>query len=180
MEQIISFLEEYWGYTLVGGISFGTIITFIITQIKVLIKDKNKNKAVDTIVSTADNLVAELNAREERRNAEIKQLSETVTTQQAEIKAKEEYLEKVLSTTFQAISYLVIASKLPTEDKIILQEKFTTLLQNKATEYKEVLTDEVTAIKTEVEQKIVPDASATITETIEETKSLLDKYTKEN
>jgi gas vesicle protein len=163
----------------VGGVSFGTIITFIITQIKVLIKDKNKNKAVDTVVSTADNLCAELSAREKQRDAEIEQLSLSIQAQQKEIAEREEYFEKVLSTTFQAISYLVIASKLPTEDKIALQEKFTTLLQHKTTEYKEVVKDEVKAVVTEVKEEIIPDVTQTIINTVEETKSLLDKYTSE-
>ena len=43
MEEIINFLEQYWGYTLFGGASLGTMVTFVITQIKSLIKDKNKN-----------------------------------------------------------------------------------------------------------------------------------------
>ena len=33
METIINFLEQYWGYTLFGGVSLGTMITFVITQI---------------------------------------------------------------------------------------------------------------------------------------------------
>ena len=79
----------------------------------------------------------------------------------------------------QSFSYLTIASKLPTEDKIALQQKFASIVQNKAVEYKEVLMDEVQAVKTEVETKVIPDAKETIENTIEETKSLLDKYTKE-
>lgn len=180
MEQIINFLEEYWGYTLVGGVSIGTLITFTITQIKTILKDKVKNKHIDTVVNTADNLCTELNAREERRDAEMKKLTEKVTAQQEEIAKKEEYFEQVQAVTFQAISYLVIASKLPTEDKIALQEKFTTILNNKAVEYKEVLKDEVVALKNEVVDKVIPDAKDTVTTTISETKSLLDKYTKEN
>lgn len=193
MEQIINFLEQYWGYTLVGGVSLGTVITFTITQIKTLIKDKTKNKNIDTMVSKADSLCEELNAREERREQELKQLTskleaqqDEVTKKQLEIAEKEAYFEKVQAATFQAISYLVVASKLPTEDKIALQEKFTTLLNSKAVEYKEVIKDEVIAVKDEVVavkdeviEKIIPDITTTIAATVEETKSLLDKYTKE-
>lgn len=186
MEQIINFLEQYWGYTLVGGASLGTVITFTITQIKALIKDKTKNKNIDTMVSKADSLCEELNAREERREQELKQLTskleaqqDEVTKKQLEIAEKEAYFEKVQAATFQAISYLVVASKLPTEDKIALQEKFTTLLNSKAVEYKETIKDEVVAVKNEVVEKIIPDATETVTAAVEETKSLLDKYTKE-
>ena len=74
---------------------------------------------------------------------------------------------------------MVIASKLPTEDKIALQEKFTSILNTKASEYKETLKDELQAFKDETETKIIPDMTETITNTVSEAKSLLDKYMKE-
>lgn len=179
MEQIISFLEQYWGQSLIGTVTLGTVITFIVTQIKVGIRDKIKNKNVDAVISKADALCIELNEREKRKEEELKQLECKIEMQQKEMTKKEEYFEKVQAATFQAISYLVIASKLPTEDKIALQNNFTTILNDKVAEYKEVLKDEVQAIKNEVTEKIIPDAKQTIDSTIVETKSLLDKYMKE-
>ena len=179
MDIIINFLEQYWGLTLFGGVSVGTIVTFTITQIKVILKDKVKSKNLDTAVTTVDKLCSELDARTKALEEKNNQLSTELTKKNEEMIAKEQYFEKVQAATFQAISYLVIASKLPTEDKIALQEKFTSVINDKAVQYKEMLTDEVAAIKSEVTNNIIPDATATITETVEETKSLLDKYRKE-
>ena len=179
MDIIINFLEQYWGLTLFGGVSVGTIVTFTITQIKVILKDKVKSKNLDTAVTTVDKLCSELDARTKALEEKNNQLSTELTKKNEEMIAKEQYFEKVQAATFQAISYLVIASKLPTEDKIALQEKFTSVINDKAVQYKEMLTDEVAAIKSEVTNNIIPDATATITETVEETRSLLDKYTKE-
>lgn len=179
MDIIINFLEQYWGLTLFGGVSVGTIITFTVTQIKVILKDKVKSKNLDTAVNTVDKLCNELDARTKALEEKNNQLSTELTKKNEEMIAKEQYFEKVQAATFQAISYLVIASKLPTEDKIALQEKFTSVINDKAVQYKEMLADEVTAVKAEVTNNIIPDATATITETVEETRSLLDKYTKE-
>lgn len=179
MEQIINFLEQYWGQALIGTTTLGTVITFIVTQIQAGVRDKLKNKKVDDVVSKADTLCTELVAQDECRKSELSDLKALVQTQQKEIAEKEEYFEKVLAATFQAISYLVIASKLPTEDKIALQEKFTSILNTKASEYKETLKDELQALKDETEAKIIPDMTETITNTVSEAKSLLDKYMKE-
>lgn len=179
METIINFLEQYWGYTLFGGVSLGTMITFVVTQIKALLKDKNKNLNIDRIVTKANDLCAELTNRNEEQEQRIAALTKRISDQQVEMASRNEYFEKIQAATFQAISYLTIASKLPTEDKIALQQKFTSILENKAVEYKETLKDEVLALEKEVQEKIIPDATETIKTTVAETQSLLDKYTKE-
>lgn len=175
MDNIIRFLEQYWGQSLIGTVTLGTVITFVITQIKMGFRDKVKNNNIDKVITKADDLCSELNTREEQHKKERKQLEDQI----AQMSKKEEYFESVQAATFQAISYLVIASKLPTEDKIALQDKFSTLINNKYKEYKEIISDEVTALKNEVTQKIIPDAQSTIDTTVQETKSLLDKYMKE-
>lgn len=179
MEAIINFLEQYWGYTIFGGLSLGTISTFIITNIKTLIQNKAKNINIDNVVNKANELCIELTGKNAEQAAQITKLETLVRKQNQDMAERNEYFEKIQTATFQAISYLTIASKLPTEDKIALQQKFASIVQNKAVEYKEVLKDEVQAVKTEVETKVIPDAKETIENTIEETKSLLDKYTKE-
>ena len=172
MDAIINFLEQYWGYTLFGGISLGTIATFTITQVKLLLKDKVKNKNLEDSLNAVTKLCEELETRTKAKEEENTKL-------QVELKAKNEYFEKVQAATFQAISYLVIASKLPTEDKIALQEKFTALVKNKAVEYTETISDEVNALKNEITETIIPDAITTVEDTVAETKSLLDRYTQE-
>lgn len=177
MDAIINFLEQYWGYTLIGGVSFSSILTFIVVQIKVLIKDKRKNKSIDTVVTKTNGLCEELKTNKEDQNKKIELLLARVQEQQNTLDERNAYFEKVQSAIFQALSYLAIASKLPTEDKIALQQKFASILTTKTTEYKEVLKDEVQALKQEVTEVVIPDAKETIKSTIEETKSLLDKYT---
>lgn len=177
MDAIINFLEQYWGYTLIGGVSFGSILTFIVVQIKVLIKDKCKNKSIDTVVNKTNGLCEEIKTNKEDQNKKIELLLARVQEQQNTLDERNAYFEKVQSAIFQALSYLAIASKLPTEDKIALQQKFASILTTKNTEYKEVLKDEVQALKQEVTEVVIPDVKETIKSTIEETKSLLDKYT---
>lgn len=179
METIIKFLEEYWGYTLFGGVSLGTIITFIITNIKTLLQNKAKNVDITKIVTKADELCAELTNRTAEQEKQITDLKDRIRKQQQDMSDRTAYYEKIQEATFQAISYLTMASKLPTEDKIVIQQKFSSLLSTKTTEYKEVVKDEVKALTAEVETKIIPDAKETVLQTVEETKSLLDKYTKE-
>ena len=175
MENVINFLEKYWGVSIAGGLTFGTLTTFIVVQIKTIFRDKAKTNNLNTAMNKVDSLCNELNVREEQHKKEREELEQTIAKQQADAK----YFNEVQAATFQAISYLVVASKLPTEDKIALQEKFTSLITNKASEYKEILKDEVIALNNEVTEKIIPDATQTVAQIVEDTQSLLDKYMKE-
>lgn len=179
MDNIINFLEQYWGVTLFGGVSIGTLVTFTVTQIKVILKEKVKSKNLDNAINTVDQLCAELDKRTKEAEARNEQLVKEINNKTNEIAEKEAYFEKVQAATFQAISYLIIASKLPTEDKIAIQEKFTQIMSTKVTEYTTIVKDEVQALRNEVTEKIIPDAKETVEEAINETKSLLDKYTHE-
>jgi uncharacterized membrane protein YgaE (UPF0421/DUF939 family) len=192
MEQIIKFLEEFWGVTIVGGLSVGTLITFVVVQIKSLIKDKHKNTNIDKVLNKTEELCDELNTREAKRTEEIEALTAKVEVKQKEIEVKqkeiadrEAYFEQVQAAIFKAISYLIVSSKLPTEDKIAIQTEFTNLLNNKKVEYQEILKDELAdvqaatqAIVEEVKTTIIPDAKETVANVVNTTKSLLDKYTK--
>lgn len=175
MDTIIEFLEQYWGASLFGGVSLGTIITFTVTQIKLILKEKSKSKNLDNALELANNLCTELDNRNKDNEVKLAAMAAENEKMQKKIAEREAYFEKVQAATFQAISYLVIASKLPTEDKIALQEKFSNLTKDKVSEYKEVIEEHVNDIK----EEIIPDIKETINDTVEETKSLLDKYTKE-
>lgn len=175
MEAIINFFEQYWGITLFGSVTFGTLVTFIVVQIKDLISSKFKGTLVDTAVGKVDALCEELNKRE----AENQALRGEIVDQQHKLEEQQKYFDQIQTVTFQAISYLVVASKLPTEDKLALQEKFTTLVKTKTSEYTELIKDEVQSIQTKVTDTIVPDAVETVEQTVNETKSLLDKYMSE-
>lgn len=172
MDTIINFLEQYWGYTLFGGVSLGAIVTFTVTQIKVILKEKVKSKDLDTALNTIKELYETLDARSNESAEATKQVNDKNNKVIAQLAQQQQYADQVQAATFQAISYLVIASKLPTEDKIALQAKFNNLLKDKTVEYTNL-------IKEEVAEEVVPDIVETVKESVEETKSLLDKYTKE-
>lgn len=172
MEGLINFFEQYWGYTVIGGMSLGTIVTFIWVQVKAFIRDKAKNtmfeKTVNDMTEQVDTVVNKYNE---------------VVAERDQLAAQVEYNNRVQATTFKAISYIVMASKLSKEDKIALQEDFTKL----ALDVKDVVAHEIKAV--------VEDAKVAATEIIEEhkdvttdivknslsqTNSLLSKYTGDN
>lgn len=154
METIINFFEQYWGVTLFGSITVGTLITFIVVQIKDIISNKFKGTQLDTAVSKADKLCEELN----NKSKENEQL-------QNKLNEQAQYFEQVQAATFKALSYLITASKLSIEDKLSLQEQFTDLLN----------TRKVECIET-VKEEVVPDVIASVVQTVNESKTLLDKY----
>lgn len=141
MEGLMEFLEQYWGLSIMGGVSLGTIVTFVIVQINLLRKDKKKNVVVDSLLKDATKLVDTINATN-KENAALQEENNLMRQTQA--------------VTFKAISYLVVASKLPNEEKIALQKDFNDL----ATVSKQVAANTV--------KKVVVDAKATATDFVEE------------
>ena len=97
----------------------------------------------------------------------IKFVDESVKAQKAERDAavtENELLKKSNAVMFKAISYLVSASKIATEDKLYILEDIMELKQPVAEAAKEDV---------EVVKETVTDV---ITEVAEKTKSLIDKY----
>lgn len=161
MDAIIQFLENYWGYTLFGGMSLGTLVTFVWVQIKVLLGDKKKGHVVESLMSKLDEQI------EKNKNLE--------TTNVALVNQSESFQE-VQAVTFKAISYLVLASKLPTEEKLALQEDFSKLKDT-------LIKQQSTAVKTEVKgivDKGIEESKELVTnvvvETVKQGQSLLEKY----
>lgn len=161
MDAIIQFLEKYWGYTLVGGMSLGTLVTFSWVQIKVLLGNKKKGFLVESLMSKLDEQI------EKNKSLE--------TTNVALVKQSESFQE-VQAVTFKAISYLVLASKLPTEEKLALQEDFSKL---KDTLIKQQSTSVKTEVKGIVDKSIEESkelATNVVVETVKQGQSLLEKY----
>lgn len=179
MEPIMNFLEQYWGYTLFGSLTLGTIITFVVTQIVSILKGKTKDKNLNTLLTALDDACAKLNEAQEL--CEQQEMKYQAQVQQHA--ASEKYLQEVISTMFKSISYLIIASRLPNEDKIELQSKFIELTNGKLEQYKEVVKDitenYLRPAVTEVKEEIADDVIATLQSAVKNTASLLDKYTKE-
>lgn len=162
MEGLINFLEENWGVTIVGGVTVGSLIMFSISAIKMFLRDKIKSREVNAVVSDvltkAENAVISVTDRYNKTEKENRRLRD-----------ENEYLQRVVASTFKAISYLTMASKLPTEEKIVLQSEFTALM----TPLKEqTVKDSVEEAVEETKQ----DVTEVVKEVVEKAGSLLDKY----
>jgi hypothetical protein len=117
MEQVIQFLEEYWGVSIAGGVTVGTLLTFIVVQVKSILQFNLVRTQSTSQLSNSTQLVKD-----------IAQKYTALESRHQELEAKDRYLEQVNLATFKALSYIVIASKLPIEDKLSLQEEFTKLM----------------------------------------------------
>lgn len=159
---MIEFLKQYWGYTLIGGVTVGTLILSIIASIKNIIKAKvgsTQNKEIKQSVADFNTACQET----------VNKLLESNYKLQHQLKY-EHYVQTVL---FKAISYLITASKLPTEEKLAIQESFIELK-----EYAKKLDDALETAKPleEVIEEINIDE--VIDDISTHTKTLLDKYTR--
>lgn len=161
MEGLIKFLEENWGVTIVGGVTIGSLIMFGISAIKMFLRDKIKNREVNAIVSDVltrtENAVISITDRYNKTEKENQRLH-----------AENEYLQRVVASTFKAISYLTMASKLPTEEKIVLQSEFTALMTP--------LKDRVEEAVVEVVEETKQDVTEVIKDVVEKAGNILDKY----
>jgi hypothetical protein len=117
MEQVIQFLEEYWGVSIAGGVTVGTLLTFIVVQVKSILQFNLVRTQSTSQLSNSTQLVKD-----------IAQKYSSLEQRHKELEAKDHYLEQVNMATFKALSYIVIASKLPIEDKLSLQEDFNKLM----------------------------------------------------
>lgn len=161
MEGLIKFLEENWGVTIVGGVTIGSLIMFGISAIKMFLRDKIKNREVNAIVSDVltrtENAVMSITDRYNKTEKENQRLH-----------AENEYLQRVVTSTFKAISYLTMASKLPTEEKIVLQSEFTALMTP--------LKDRVEEAVVEVVEETKQDVTEIVKDVVEKAGNILDKY----
>lgn len=160
MDKIISFLETYWGYTLVGTVTLGTVVANMGTLLKMYFQNKRKNKEYDTVVDK-HNAIAE-----KYKDLEVKYKEQV---------QRNEYMDRVVVTVFKAISYITMASKLPTEDKIVLQEDFTKLGASvKANIVSKVKENTGAVVESVIET--VDDVVDIVKDTVSQTDGLLTKY----
>lgn len=184
MEPILQFFEQYWGYTLFGGVTVGTLVVFIITAVKFIVSNVNLKDGNESLKTNINNLLGKLSEQSAQLEATKKQLQETVIA-----KAKQnEYFNKVQSTTFEALSYLLMASKLPAEDKASMMKKFNELTNTTeeqvvlaSTNAEVKITNAVSQVNTvmnniEDTKEKAQTAVAEIASSVEKAQSLLDKY----
>jgi hypothetical protein len=163
MEQVIQFLEEYWGVSIAGGVTVGTLITFIVVQIKAILQSNLLRTQSTSQLSNSAQLVKD-----------IAQKYSALERRHQELEAKDRYLEQVNLATFKALSYIVIASKLPIEDKLSLQEEFTKLMAIKPTASEATAGIVPEQLKLEVSQNAV---TQTVESVVKAASDLLSKYT---
>ena len=162
MEQVIQFLEEYWGVSIAGGVTVGTLLTFIVVQVKSILQFNLVRTQSTSQLSNSTQLVKD-----------IAQKYSVLEQRHKELEAKDRYLEQVNMATFKALSYIVIASKLPIEDKLSLQEDFNKLMAVKpaVSEGTAGVVPETT--KAEVTQEVVAQTVQTV---VQAAGDLLSKY----
>lgn len=172
MEQIIKFLEEYWGVAIFGAGGFGTLVTFTVAQIKALIQNKLRNNKQDALITDNQELRDELVTRDDARTAEYNKTQEDYKQLLQHYADNQEYFERVISVLFSSLSYLILASKLPNEDKIAIMQQFESISKQKVKEY----TDKIEPI---IKEEIIPDVKEVVEQSVEQAKTLLDKYMQE-
>lgn len=190
IDQIIDFLEQYWGYSIVGGVTVGTIITFIITQIKSLVSSSTFKKLTNNVVGSlkeqyneAIKLLDVLKEKEAEKSALYDELMKVRNEQQ---KANE-YYNQVQAAQFKAFSYIIMASKLTEGDKLELLAEFEKLKLPETPVVEEPVVEENDFDKqleiAEAQQEVVKEQVVAVAEaieaTVEKAKTLFDKYTKE-
>lgn len=190
IDQIIDFLEQYWGYSIVGGVTVGTIITFIITQIKSLVSSSTFKRLTNNVVGSlkeqyneAIKLLDVLKEKEAEKSALYDELMKVRNEQQ---KANE-YYNQVQAAQFKAFSYIIMASKLTEGDKLELLAEFEKLKLPETPVVKEPVVEENEFDKqleiAEAQQEVVKEQVVAVAEaieaTVEKAKTLFDKYTKE-
>lgn len=162
MEGLIEFLEQYWGVTIVGGITIGTIATFILVQIRAFIRDKLKSAEIERLITFITKVKDDMNALEQSQ-------SDTV--------AQNQYLQQVISTVFQTLAYLTIASKLPTEDKIVLQAKYAALAEEGNALFAASVAPTLPNTTIAPVAAVVESAAEVVQAVVAGTTNLLSKYT---
>lgn len=199
MDAIMNFLEQYWGYTIFGGITFGTLLTTAIALIKMALSNKLKNTQMSTLSTTVNTLLEKLANKDVEYSALIEQMKSETNEHYARMKQQQEqfnkqlessnsYSQKVQAVTFTALSYIIMASKLPDDTKLSLIAKFNTLLSegsacvDELSEAVEDLNNQLNEWQSdlEVQSSSAPVAIEPITSPQEEVaqtvKSLFDKY----
>lgn len=199
MDAIMNFLEQYWGYTIFGGITFGTLLTTAIALIKMALSNKLKNTQMSTLSTTVNTLLEKLANKDIEYGTLIEQMKSETNEHYVRMKQQQEqfnkqlessnsYSQKVQAVTFTALSYIIMASKLPDDTKLSLIAKFNTLLSEgsacveELTEAVESLNNQLNEWQSdlEVQSSSAPVAIEPITNPQEEVaqtvKSLFDKY----
>lgn len=199
MESIMNFFEQYWGYTLVGGLTLGTIVTNVFVFIKLIITNKLKNANSDAVLNKASELQDKLALKDEQYEKALQDMQETSNKFFNELERKQKEFNDKLATNegksqqvqavlFTAVSYIIMGSKLDEPTKLDILQKMNNLLDtpnsntNIVDSVKEELTQAVTNYATEKVSDVIEnstDNTETAEQIIENTvHTLFDRYNK--
>lgn len=171
MENLILLLEEYWGLTIVGGVTVGSVLTLAIFTVKFFLSMK-KTQTDNSVMLKALNLLLQ-----ERQ----------LMVEKSEIDSR------VTASIFKSLSYLVVSSKLPMEEKLALNADYVEvkrlveqasiktqeLAQLKLNELVAQVQEKVAVVGTTVKATVTDGgakAAATISAAVDGATSLIDKY----
>lgn len=193
MKELMEFFEQYWGYTIVGGVTLGAVVTNIIAIIKVILTSNVKNKQCTAVVNTANELQEKLNAKDEQyelalakyEQAQIEYNKELERKQQEymqELKTVEGRTQQITSVLFTAISYIIMGSKLDDETKLSVLNKMNGLLsyteKEQTQENVSTILQEAISNYTKEGVTVTPavPVETQIEETVQSAQTLFDKY----
>ena len=163
MESILNFFEQYWGYTLFGSITVGSLVAFVIAAVKMFLSLRASKKETDEQNNTIASLMSIIKEKDIAQRAK-----------DLELKQQAEYFQQVQAVTFKSLSYLIMASKLSTEDKLALTESFNKLTNTTPEQVQEAHNQVEEKVQEKVEE--AEDIKEVVVSTVETAKSLLDKY----
>jgi citrate synthase len=192
----MKFFEQYWGYTLIGGVTLGTLITNVVVFIKLLITNKLKNTESDDVLTKASELQDKLAEKDKQYAESLAKMEQHQTEYFKELERKQkEYNNKlsinelksqqVQAVLFTAVSYLIMGSKLEEPVKLDILKKMNNLLDtpNTDTNVTNTVKEElVQAVSNYVTEKVVEPTEVEM-ETAEQiikntVHTLFDKYNK--
>lgn len=155
MEGIISFLENYWGYTVVGGFTIGALVTNAVALVKSIRRTKLRD--AEYKISFSD-----LSAK----FTELMLAYDAAVKENSDLRKQVEYNNRVQALTFKSLAYLTMSSKLPIEEKLALQKEYATI------------NDNVVEVVKEVEEDIdkLKDNEEVVTEAVAQTEDILNRY----
>lgn len=199
MNEIMVFFEQYWGYTLFGGITLGTLITTAIALIKLILSNNVKNTQTSAVVTAADELISKVKEKDEQYERTLANMKSAQEAYFAELNRKQQEFNEKISTnegkaqqvqavTFTAISYIIMGSKLDDETKLSILNKMNKLLELHDSE---VTIDSVKAdiaqsvvnyggTNTQEPAPVITTIATELAEAAQVSQTLFDKYTNNN
>lgn len=193
MKELIEFFEQYWGYTLAGGLTLGALVTNIVAFVKSIIATKINNTQCSSVIEKADELQSKLVEKDEQYETALKkyelaqeeynkELERKQQEYMQELKTVEGRTQQITSVLFTAVSYIIMGSKLDDETKLSVLNQMNGLLSYKEKEQtqedvQDMLNNAISNYtKEEVKEPEEVKVQEQISEAVQTAQTLFDKY----